>query len=139
MSEDPIPDKEDPIETYIKFVTHYIDLMGQYTDPLRETNDIDVHKVKNVLGNRMAISNTMTIELQRYKRQLKLHKREYKIWYSTEYASIRKRVNPTGLAASKWLGKSDIEAEIIKTKDSPVPAYEAVTALYKFAQKIKDH
>ncbi len=111
MSE--VPEKDDPIEVYIEFVNQYIDLMAQYTDPLSDTNDIDVHKIKNILGNRLSISNTMVIEQQRYKRILKALKRDYKVWYSEKYTTTRRELNPRELAAAKWLGKSDIEAEIV--------------------------
>lgn len=101
------------IESYIAYAQSKIEMLERYTSKLTNSADVNVSVVKEVLCNRMSVTNMLTIELQRLKKRKDILQRSFTVWWSQKFSEKRKEMNPTTLAATKWASKSDIEAEVI--------------------------
>lgn len=102
----------DSIETYITWVQSKIDMVEAYSQKLNKS-DINIQDLKEVLSKKVHVSLLLNAEYQRYRRTLTDAEREFKVWWSEKFTEVRKLNNPQTITASKWISKSEIEAQVI--------------------------
>ena len=82
---------------------------------LDSLNKVDVQHIdiREVLRNRVGVTNILNIEYQRKRSEYKATKMNFDIWWAEKYSEQRKLLNPDSKPGNKWLSKSDIESEAI--------------------------
>lgn len=107
-----IEDEDKQISVYVDYVIQKVTEFSTYTESL-DKPDISLIDIEQILKNRARISLAMNAEYTLLRRQLNNRQKEFKVWWSQMYSSIRVELNPITLAASKWTSKTEIESEII--------------------------
>lgn len=102
------------VDKYIEWVLNKIEQIQIYTSKLNK-KDININDIKEVVSQRLHVTNILNSEYQRYRTQLTVAKRNYNIWWSTRFTEKRRELNPSSLPGSKWSSKNDIDAEIISS------------------------
>lgn len=111
---------EDSVQEYIEFAVEQINYIKNIVSDFRNKPDINTFDIKITAQKRLHISMILKTELHRFIDQLrettnalKDKQRDFKIWWSLIYTSVRREVNPSSLPGNKRLTKSEIESEVI--------------------------
>lgn len=98
------------LQKYIQNVNKIIVEYKQYTEIIN--HDVITPKMINEgLANYGAILFTLSAEYSRKKAEVFTIEEDFKMWWNEKFVAVRRKFNDNGLAASKWLSKSELEAE----------------------------
>jgi len=95
---------------YIDNVSKVIDLYKEYVSVI-EGNNITPSVINEALANYEMILLTFIGEYSRKTHELFIVEEEFQSWWDERFVAVRRELNDSSLAASKWLSKSELQAE----------------------------
>lgn len=99
------------IEEYVNYVEELLQLFEE-SNKLLKSNYVIASDVNRALAIYGSVSDTLIIEHQRRLFEAFEVELDYRAWWDEKYVQMRRDLNPSDIAKSKWLSKGEIESEI---------------------------